>query len=73
MSIIIIHMENKETEEIKQLGKRFTCNNCKTIYYSDNINKKESFNIYNEHFCKYFCHCPICNTENISYIKIKEE
>lgn len=69
MSIIIIHTENKEIKRIKQLGKRFTCNNCKTIYYSDNINKKENFNIYN----KYFCHCPICDTENISYIKMKEE
>ena len=69
MSIIIIHSENKETKEIKQLGKRFACNNCKIIYYSDDINKKENFNIYN----KYFCYCPICGTENISYVKMKEE
>lgn len=69
MSIIIIHAENKETKEIKQLGKRFSCNNCKTVYYSDDINKKENFNTY----YKYFCCCPICGTENISYIKMKEE
>lgn len=69
MSTIIIHSENKETKEIKQLGKRFACNKCKTIYYSDDTSKKENFSIYN----KYFCYCPICGTENISYVKMKEE
>lgn len=66
MSKIIIQTERKG---IKQLGKRYTCNNCKTVYYSDDVNKRETVNVYN----KYFCYCPICNTENISYIKIKEE